>query len=65
VLSISDKECEWCKLLIITPEAAKKVRNLRGKPNVYFSVDDENFHIRVSKANGTAAVIEDPERPFL
>jgi nitroimidazol reductase NimA-like FMN-containing flavoprotein (pyridoxamine 5'-phosphate oxidase superfamily) len=36
-----DKDRE--KLLIITPKAAKKIQNLRKKPNVYFSIDDENF----------------------
>jgi PPOX class probable F420-dependent enzyme len=50
------------KLLIITPKAAKKVRNLRSKPNVYFSVDDENFPYKGVKGKGTAAIIEDPER---
>jgi nitroimidazol reductase NimA-like FMN-containing flavoprotein (pyridoxamine 5'-phosphate oxidase superfamily) len=30
------------KLLIITPKTAKKIKNLRNKPNVYFSIDDEN-----------------------
>jgi PPOX class probable F420-dependent enzyme len=50
------------KLLIITPKAAKKVKNLRSKPNVYFSVDDENFPYKGVKGKGTAAIIEDPER---
>jgi PPOX class probable F420-dependent enzyme len=50
------------KLLIITPKAAKKVRNLRSKPNMYFSVDDENFPYKGVKGKGTAAIIEDPER---
>jgi PPOX class probable F420-dependent enzyme len=50
------------KLLIITPKAAKKVRNLRSKPNVYFSVDDENFPYKGVKGKGTAAIIEDPKR---
>jgi nitroimidazol reductase NimA-like FMN-containing flavoprotein (pyridoxamine 5'-phosphate oxidase superfamily) len=30
------------KLLIITPKTAKKIKNLRNKSNVYFSIDDEN-----------------------
>ena len=36
-----DKDRE--KLLIITPKAAKKIQNLQKKPNIYFSIDDENF----------------------
>jgi general stress protein 26 len=58
----SDYDKDRDKLLIITPKAAKKVRNLRSKPNVYFSVDDENFPYKGVKGKGTAAIIEDPER---
>jgi hypothetical protein len=47
--------------LIITPKLAKKIRNLKTKPNVYFSMDDENFPYRV-KGKGTAAIIEEPIR---
>jgi PPOX class probable F420-dependent enzyme len=55
-----DKDGE--KLLIITPKIAKKIRNLRSKPNVYFSIDDENFPYKGVKGKGTAAIIEDPKR---
>jgi PPOX class probable F420-dependent enzyme len=55
-----DKDGE--KLLIITPKIAKKIRNLRSKPNVYFSIDDENFPYKGVKGKGTAAIIEDPIR---
>jgi hypothetical protein len=48
--------------LIITPKAAKKIRNLRSKPNVYFSVDDENFPYKGVKGKATAIIIEDPKR---
>lgn len=50
------------KFLIITPKAAKKIQNLRKKPNVYFSIDDENFPYRGVKGKGTATVVEDPVR---
>jgi PPOX class probable F420-dependent enzyme len=50
------------KLLIITPKESMKVRNLRSKPNVYFSVDDENFPYKGVKGKGNAAIIEDPKR---
>ena len=49
------------KLLIITPKASKKVRTLRSKPNVYFSIDDENFPYKGVKGKGTATIIEDPK----
>jgi nitroimidazol reductase NimA-like FMN-containing flavoprotein (pyridoxamine 5'-phosphate oxidase superfamily) len=55
-----DKDRE--KLLVITPKIAKKIRNLRTKPNVYFSIDDENFPYKGVKGKGTAAIIEDPIR---
>jgi nitroimidazol reductase NimA-like FMN-containing flavoprotein (pyridoxamine 5'-phosphate oxidase superfamily) len=53
-----DKDRE--KLLIITPKAAKKIQNLRKKPNVYFSIDDENFPYKGVKGKGIARVVEDP-----
>jgi PPOX class probable F420-dependent enzyme len=55
-----DKDRE--KLLIITPKIARKIRNLRSTPNVYFSIDDENFPYKGVKGKGTATVIEDPKR---
>jgi general stress protein 26 len=56
-----DKDRE--KLLIITPKIAKKIKNLRrSKPNVYFSIDDENFPYKGVKGKGTATIIEDPKR---
>ena len=53
-----DKEKE--KLMLITPKAAKKVRNLRSNPNVYFSIDDENYPYKGVKGKGIATIIEDP-----
>jgi nitroimidazol reductase NimA-like FMN-containing flavoprotein (pyridoxamine 5'-phosphate oxidase superfamily) len=55
-----DKDRE--KFLITTPKAAKKILNLRNKPNVYFSIDDENFPYKGVKGKGIATVIEDPDR---
>jgi nitroimidazol reductase NimA-like FMN-containing flavoprotein (pyridoxamine 5'-phosphate oxidase superfamily) len=31
------------KLLITTSKLAKKTQNLRRKPTIYFSIDDENY----------------------
>ena len=50
------------KLLVITPKITKKVKNLRSKPNVYFSIDDENITYKGVKGKGTATIIEDPKR---
>ena len=50
------------KLLIITPKVARKVENLRSKPHVYFSIDDENFPYKGVKGKGAVTIIEDPQR---
>ena len=50
------------KLLIITPKATKKIKNLRIKPNVYFSIDDENFPYKGVKGKGIATILDDPVR---
>ena len=50
------------KLLVITPKITKKVKNLRSKPFVYFSIDEENITYKGVKGKGTAIIIEDPKR---
>ena len=55
-----DKDRE--KLLIFTHKVARKVENLRSKPNVYFSIDDKNFPYKGVKGKGTVTIIEDPKR---
>ena len=50
------------KLLIITSKLAKKTQNLRNKPAVYFSIDDENLPYKGVKGKGTATIVEDPNR---
>jgi general stress protein 26 len=53
------------KLLITTSKMAKKTRNLRRNPILYFSIDDENFPYKGVKDKGTATIIEDPKRTVL
>ena len=48
------------KLLLTTSKLAKKTQNLRDKPSVYFSIDDENSAPRGVKGRGTVMIIEDP-----
>ena len=55
-----DKNTE--KLMITTSKSAKKTRNLRNKPAVYFSVDDENLPYKGVKAKGIVTIVEDPDR---
>ena len=49
-------------LTITTSILAKKTQNLRNKPTVYFSVDDENLPYKGVKGKGIATIIEDPNR---
>ena len=50
------------KLLIITSKLAKKTQNLRNKPTIYFSVDDENPPYKGVKGKGNVTIVEDPNR---
>ena len=60
-----DYEIDREKLLVITPKITKKVKNIRSKSNVYFSIDDENITYKGVKGKGTATIIEDPKRTVL
>jgi PPOX class probable F420-dependent enzyme len=50
------------KLIITTSKLAKKTQNLRNKPAVYFSIDDENLPYKGVKGKGIANIVEDPDR---
>jgi PPOX class probable F420-dependent enzyme len=50
------------KLTITTSKSAKKTQNLRNKPAVYFSKDDENLPYRSVKGKGIVTIVEDPDR---
>jgi PPOX class probable F420-dependent enzyme len=50
------------KLLIITSKLGKKTQNLRNRPTIYFSVDDENPPYKGVKGKGIATIVEDPNR---
>jgi PPOX class probable F420-dependent enzyme len=52
-----DKERE--KLWINTSKSAKKTQNIRRRPTIYFSIDDENHPVRGIKGRGIATTIED------
>jgi general stress protein 26 len=49
------------KLYIMTNKATKKIQNIRSKPAVYFSIDDENFPYKGVKGKGTVTILEDPK----
>jgi PPOX class probable F420-dependent enzyme len=53
------------KLTITTSKSAKKTQNLRNKPAVYFSIDDENLPYKGVKGKGLVTIVEDPDRVVL
>ena len=53
------------KLLVTTSKISKKTKNLRNKPILYFSIDDENFPYKGVKGKGSVTIIEDPDRTVL
>ncbi len=50
------------KLLLTTSKLAKKTQNLRNRPTIYFSIDDENLPYKGVKGKGIATIVEDPNR---
>lgn len=47
------------ELYVGTNRMSKKVQNIRAKPTVYFSIDDENLPYKGAKGKGTTTIIED------
>ena len=52
-----DKDGE--KIWINTSKSAKKTQNIRKRPRMYFSIDDENPPVRGVKGRGIATIKED------
>ena len=50
------------KLLITTSKLSKKTQNLRYKPSVYFSIDDENSAPKGVKGRGIVTITEDQSK---
>ena len=57
-----DYEKDSEKLHIMTSKMSNKVRNIRSKPNVYFSIDDEKFPYKGVKGKAIARIIEDHQK---
>ena len=49
-------------LLVTTSKIAKKTKNLRKKPILYFSIDDENFPYKGVKDKGSVNIVEESNR---
>jgi PPOX class probable F420-dependent enzyme len=50
------------KLLMTTSKLSRKTQNLRNKPTIYFSIDDENPPYKGVKGKGSAIIVEDPNK---
>jgi len=48
--------------LVTTSKIAKKTKNLRKKPILYFSIDDENFPYKGVKGKGSVNIVEESNR---
>jgi nitroimidazol reductase NimA-like FMN-containing flavoprotein (pyridoxamine 5'-phosphate oxidase superfamily) len=48
--------------LLTTSKLAKKTENLRARPTVYFSIDEEISAPKGVKGRGIASIIEDPRK---
>ena len=57
-----DYEKDSEKLRVMTSKMSNKVRNIRIKSNVYFSIDDENFPYKGVKGKAIARIIEDHQK---
>ena len=57
-----DYEKDSEKLHIMTSKMSNKVRNIRSKSNVYFSIDDEKFPYKGVKGKAIARIIEDHQK---
>lgn len=57
-----DYEKDSEKLHIMTSKISNKVRNIRSKSKVYFSIDDENFPYKGVKGKAIARIIEDHQK---
>jgi general stress protein 26 len=57
-----DYEKESDRLYIMTSKSSSKVKSIRNKPYIYFSIDDENFPYKGVKGKGTATIIDNSSR---
>jgi PPOX class probable F420-dependent enzyme len=50
------------RIFVGTRKDTRKVANIRRRPGIYFSIDDESQPYRGVKGKGTARISEDPKR---
>ena len=47
------------ELYAITGKMTKKIQNVRSRPTIYFSIDDDNFPYKGVKGKGSVTILED------
>lgn len=55
-----EKESE--RFYIMTSRSSNKVKSIQSKPDIYFSIDDENFPYKGVKGKGRATIIDNHSR---
>ena len=55
-----EKESE--RFYIMTSKSSSKVKSIQSKPDIYFSIDDENFPYKGVKGKGRATIIDNHSR---
>ena len=55
-----EKESE--RFYIMTSKSSNKVKSIQSKPDIYFSIDDENFPYKGVKGKGRATIIDNHSR---
>ena len=55
-----EKESE--RFYIMTSKSSNKVKSIQSKPEIYFSIDDENFPYKGVKGKGRATIIDNHSR---
>lgn len=50
------------ELYAITGKTTKKVQNVRSRPTIYFSIDDDNFPYKGVKGKGSVTILEDSKK---
>ena len=57
-----DYEKESERFYIMTSKSSSKVKSIRSKPVIYFSIDDDSYPYKGVKGKGTATIIDNLSR---
>ena len=57
-----DYERESERFYIMTSKSSSKIKSIRSKPVIYFSIDDDSYPYKGVKGKGTATIIDNLSR---